>query len=152
MNDSACTVIVDYPMRREAAGRGVTASLRHGHQFEHVSVRIAEIDAAPAIPVVELAVFEAPWRAAVSDVLSFDAAQDGVEIAVADMESEMMALEFVGVVEQQRQRFADFDRREMVGAAALEPEYAGEKSGPGDLIARRNDGVIKCDRHRSASL
>jgi hypothetical protein len=53
----------------------VTASLRHGHQFEHVSVRIAEIDAAAAVPVVELAVFEAPWRAAVGDFLSLDAAQ-----------------------------------------------------------------------------
>ena len=56
-----------------SARRGMTASLRHGHQFEHVSVRIAEIDAAAAAPVVELAVFEAPWRAAVSDFLSRDA-------------------------------------------------------------------------------
>jgi len=86
-----------------SGGPGVTASLGHGHQFEHVSVRIAEIDAAAAVPVVELAVFEAPWRAAVSDFLSLDAAQDGVEFAVADMESKMMALEFVVVVEQQRQ-------------------------------------------------
>jgi hypothetical protein len=130
----------------------VTASLRHGHQFEHVSVRIAEIDAATAVPVVELAVFEAPWRAAVSDFLSLDAAQDGVEFTVADMESEMMALEFVVVVEQQRQRFVDFDRREMVAAAALEPEYAGEKSRPGDLIPSRNDGVVERDRHCGASL
>jgi hypothetical protein len=68
------------------------------------------------------------------------------------MESEMMALEFVGVVEQQRQRFVDFDRREMVGAAALEPEYAGEKSPPGDLIPRRNDGVVERDRHCGTSL
>jgi len=143
MNDSAYSVIVDHPRWLEAAGRGVTASLRHGHQFEHVSVRIAEIDAATAVPVVELAVFETPWRAAVSDFLSLDAAQDGIEFAVADMESEMMALEFVGVVEQQRQRFVDFDRREMVGATALEPEYAGEKSGPGDLVPRRNDGVVE---------
>jgi hypothetical protein len=68
-------VIVDHPRWWETAGRGVTASLRHGHQFEHVSVRIAEIDAAAAVPVVELAVFEAPWRAAVGDFLSLDAAQ-----------------------------------------------------------------------------
>ena len=64
-----------------------------------MSVRIAEIDAAAAAPVVELAVFEAPWRATVSDFLSLDAAQDGVEFAVVDMESEMMALEVVVVVE-----------------------------------------------------
>jgi hypothetical protein len=38
------------------------------------------------------------------------------------MESEMMAFEFVVAVEQQRQRFVDFDRREMIGATALEPE------------------------------
>ncbi len=115
-----------------SGGPRVTASLRRGHQFEHLSVRIAEIDAATAVPVVELVVFEAPWRAAVSDFLSLDAAQDGVEFTVADMESEMMALEFVVVVEQQRQRFVDFDRR-ACGAAALEPEYAGKNLAPAIL-------------------
>ena len=52
----------------------------------------------------------------------------------------MMALEFVVVVEQQRQRFVDFDRREMIGAAAFESEYVGKKSGRRDLIPRWNDG------------
>src|SRR5262245_23170144 len=35
-------------------------SLRHGHQLEHVAVRVLEIDSAAAAPVVELAVVEAP--------------------------------------------------------------------------------------------
>ena len=69
------------------------ALLRHGHQLEHVAVRIAKIDTAAAAPVVELAVFEAPRRAAEDDLVLLDAAEDGVEFAVADVERVMMAFE-----------------------------------------------------------
>ena len=67
--------------RRRFGSRKTRSSLRHGHQLEHVAVRIAEIDAAAAVPIVELAVVEAPRRAAESDLRSLDAAEDGVELA-----------------------------------------------------------------------
>jgi hypothetical protein len=40
-------------------------SLGHSHQLKHVTVRILEINAAAVIPIIELAVIEAPWSAAV---------------------------------------------------------------------------------------
>ena len=51
-------------------------------------VGVLKINAAAAIPVVELAVFEAPRSAAEGDFRLFDAGEDGVKLAVADMESE----------------------------------------------------------------
>jgi hypothetical protein len=72
--------------------------LRHGHQLEHVPVWIAEVDAAPAAPIVELAVVEAPGRAAEGDLRLLDAVENGVEFAIVDMEGEVVALEFRLVV------------------------------------------------------
>ena len=68
-------------------------SLRHGHELEHMSVGVLKIDAAAAVPIVELAVFEAPGRAAEGDFRLLDAVEDSVELAVADMESVVVALE-----------------------------------------------------------
>ncbi len=40
-------------------------SLRYSHEFEHMAVRAAKIEAAPAVPVVELAVVKTPRCAAI---------------------------------------------------------------------------------------
>jgi hypothetical protein len=40
-------------------------SLGHSHQLKHVTVRILEINATAAVPIIELAVIEAPGSAAV---------------------------------------------------------------------------------------
>jgi hypothetical protein len=40
-------------------------SLGHSHQLKHVIVRILEINATAAIPIIEFAVVEAPGSAAV---------------------------------------------------------------------------------------
>src|ERR1700720_3879032 len=101
--------------------------LRHGHQLEHVAVGIEEIDAAAAVPVVELAVVEAPRRAAEGDFCLFDAAEDGVEFGLADMKRVMMTLELGVVIEQQRQRLVDPHRREIAAAPALQSENCGKE-------------------------
>src|SRR5438552_6661157 len=88
-------------------------SLRHGHQFEHVSVRVLEIDTAAAAPIVELAVVEAPGRAAIAEAGLADAAKDGVELGVGDMEGEVVTLERGIVVEQEHQALVDPYRREV---------------------------------------
>jgi len=74
--------------------------LRHGHQLEHVAVRIAKIKTATAAPIVELAVVEAPGRAAEYNIGFPDPPQDGVELAIGDVKSQMMAVEIRVVVEQ----------------------------------------------------
>src|SRR5947207_14650987 len=88
-------------------------SLRHGHQFEHVSVRVLEIDAAAAAPIVEFAVVEAPGRAAVANAGLLDAAEDGLELGGGDVEGEVVTLKRCIVVEQERQRLVHPHRREV---------------------------------------
>jgi|HubBroStandDraft_6_1064221.scaffolds.fasta_scaffold705944_2 hypothetical protein len=44
---------------------GAPTSLRHSHQLKHVSVRVLEINASAAVPVIKLAVVEAPGSAAI---------------------------------------------------------------------------------------
>src|SRR5260370_36406063 len=103
--------------------------LRPRHQLEQVAVGIAEIDAAAAVPVVELAVVEAPRRAAENDLGFLDAAEDGVELGLADMKRVMMTLELGVVIEQQRQRLVDPHRRKIAAAPALQSENASKELG-----------------------
>src|SRR5258708_39058596 len=113
-----------------------------------MAVGIAEIDPAAAVPVVELAVVEAPRRAAERDLGFLDAAEDGVELGLAHMKSVMMTLELGVVVEQERQRLVDPHRREIAAAPALQSKNASEEFGRRDFVARRHDGVVECDGHR----
>src|SRR5437764_5518469 len=108
-------------MRSGVFSRGISirtfprraTSLRNGHQFQHVPVRIAKIKAAAAAPIVELAVVETPRRAAEHDLGLFHPPKNGVELAIGDMESEMMTVEISVVVEQQGQVFVYRHRREV---------------------------------------
>ena len=84
----------------ERQGRVSSPLLRHRHQLQHVAVRVLEVEAAAAAPVVELAVVEAPGRAAVAEPGLFHAVKDRVELALADVERIVMAFEFVVVVKQ----------------------------------------------------
>ena len=89
-------------------------SLRYGHEFKHMAVRVAKIDAASAVPVVELTVLEAPRCAAIGELGLPNAAEDGIEFGIADVEGIMVALELLVVVKEERERVIDTYRREMV--------------------------------------
>src|SRR3954462_4453717 len=90
-------------------------SLRHGHEFEHMAVRVAKIEAAASVPVVELTVVQAPRRAAIGELRLANACEDGVELAIADVEGVVVALELRVVVEKESERAVDTDWREMTG-------------------------------------
>jgi hypothetical protein len=77
-------------------------SLRHGHQLQHVAVRVLEVKAAAAAPVVELAVLQAPGRAALGETRLLHAAEDRIELAIAHMKRVMVALELAVVVAMRR--------------------------------------------------
>src|SRR6516162_4980213 len=94
-------------------------SLRDCHQFQHVPVRVAKIKTAAAAPIVELAILEAPRRAAEHDLGLFYTAKNGVEFAIGDMEGEVMAVEVALVVEEQGQLLATRHRRELSSADAF---------------------------------
>jgi hypothetical protein len=78
-----------------------------------VAVRVAKIDAAAAVPVIELTVAEAPRCAAIGELRLANAAEDGIELGIADVEGVVVALELLDVVEKERERVVDTYRREM---------------------------------------
>src|SRR5215472_10290036 len=89
------------------------ASLRRSHELKHVAVRVLEVKASTAVPIIELAVIEAPWCAAVGQTGLLDAGEDVVGVGVAHVERIVMTLERVVLVEQECQRIIDTHRREM---------------------------------------
>src|ERR1700741_2107307 len=109
-----------------------------------MAVRVAKIDAAAAIPVIELTVVETPRRAAIGQLRLANAAEDGIELGIADVEGVMVALELLLVVKKERKRVVDTHRREMtaflIGVVA---ENACKKFCRCPLVAGRDDGVVE---------
>ena len=94
--------------------------------FQHMLVGIAKIKAAAVAKIVELAVIETPGALPKGMLAFLMRSKIAVELAVADIESQMVAFERVVVVEQKRQAFVDPHRREMTRTSALEPETIRE--------------------------
>src|SRR5947199_8677995 len=99
--------------------RVIPPLLRDGHQLKYVAVRIAKIKTTTAAPIVEFAIIEAPGCAAKHNIGFLDAPQDSVELAVSDVKSQMMTVEILVIVEQQRQLLVQPYWCEMPRAAAL---------------------------------
>src|SRR5215471_2123047 len=95
------------PQRGQTRQRIGSTSLRRCHEFEHMAVRVAKIDAAAAVPVVELTVVEAPRCAAIGDLRLSNAAEDSIELGITDMKGVVVALELLVVVEKERERVVD---------------------------------------------
>ena len=72
-----------------------------------MAVRVAKINAAAAVPVVELTVVEAPRCAAISELRLANAAEDGIELGIADVEGIVVAFELLVIVEKERERVVD---------------------------------------------
>src|SRR6266478_3954398 len=106
--------------RRCAAPRGCRRNERPsgGQYFENVPVRVLEIDATPAVPVIDLHVGARARAAAIGDAFVLDPGEDRVELGFADLEGVMVMLEIAALVEIEGQLLVDLDRREM-GMRAL---------------------------------
>jgi len=117
-----------------------------------MAVRVAKIDAAAAVPVIELTVVETPGCAPVGELRLANAAEDGIELGIANVEGVVVALELLDVVEKERERAVDTYRREMaVFGIGMEAKNARKKLRRCPLIAGRDDGVIEGDGHRKTS-
>jgi hypothetical protein len=123
-------------------GGHVEASLRYGHEFEHMAVRVAKVDAAAAVPIIELTVIEAPRCAAVRQLRLANAAQDGIELGIADVEGVVVALELLVVIEKERERVVETYRREMAAFRfCMEAKNARKKLRRCPLVVGRDDGA-----------
>ena len=122
--------------------------LRHGHEFEYMAVQVFEIDAAATVPVIELAVIEAPGGAAVCEPRLLDALEDGVELGIVNVEGVVVTAERGIVVEQERQAVVHPNRREMAAVCIeRQAEDVSEEAGGGYFVTRRHDGVVQDDGH-----
>jgi hypothetical protein len=96
-----------------------------------MAVRVAKIDAAAAVPIIELTVVEVPRCAAVRELRLANAAQDGIELGIADMEGVVVALELLMVVKKERERVVDTYRREVAAfRIGMETKNARKKIEP----------------------
>ena len=86
-----------------------------------MAIGVTKIDAAAAVPVVEIAIVEAPRGAAIGELRLANALKDRIEFGIVDVERVMVALEFLGVVEKERERVIDTDRRKMA-VFPIDPE------------------------------
>ena len=113
-----------------------------------MAVGVAKIDAASAVPVVELSVVQAPRCAAIGELSLSNAAEDGIELGIADVEGVVVALELLLVVEEECERVVDTYRREMVAfRIGMEAKNACKKLCRCPLVARRDDGVVEDSRY-----
>ena len=78
-----------------------------------MAVRVFEIDAAATVPVIELAVIEAPGGAAICEPGLLDALEDGVELGIANVEGVVVTVERGVIIEQERQAVIHPNWREM---------------------------------------
>jgi len=110
-----------------------------------MAVRVAKIDAAAAVPVIEVTVVEAPRCAAIGELRLPDAAEDGIELGIADVEGVMVALELLVVIEKERETYW---RKMPVFRIGMKAKNPREKLGRCHLIAGRDDGMVEGDGHR----
>src|SRR4030095_9001149 len=103
---------------------------------------IVEVDAPAAVPIIERAI-PGPWILAERYAGVLNALPDGIELPIAHMESIVMHVEVLGIIEIEGQRVIDAHGCKMAGCAlVLQSEGLGEKAGGSVLILRRYDRVI----------
>src|SRR6185369_15840790 len=90
------------------------SSLRRGHQLDDMAVVVLVIEAAAAIPIVELSVFKSPGPASEGEPSVLYALQDRVEFGVAYLKRIMLACDRpLRISEVQRQCVVDAHRRKV---------------------------------------
>src|SRR5437588_634632 len=84
-----------------------------GQHLEQVTVRVAEIETAPTIAMIDLHILRGARTTAVGEAFGADPAEDSVEFRFADLEGVVVPLEAVPIVEIDRQGLIDPHGSEM---------------------------------------
>src|SRR6516225_4391857 len=144
----SCTAPVDDDPNGAQSG-SAAAAVGPGDHFEIVAVRIAKIDAASAIVVVDLAGPAAPWISPVVEAAILDATEDGVEVSLADQEGVVLRPNrALGVGKVQRDAIIQFDDVEVAEAGRHRaPQHLGQELGRSALVRGPDDGMIKLSGH-----
>ncbi len=120
-----------------------------------MSCRLEEVQAAPAVVVVDLAWLGelGPW--VVRDAGRLYPREAAVELIFGDEEGVVLRGNRLGVAgrEVERDAVAGDHRKERAKSRAdLEAEDAGEELGRDPAVLGGNDGVVELDRHRSTNV
>src|SRR5258708_5342424 len=104
----------DGPCASPAAHDTKLTAVRLGDDLEEVAARLFEVNAAAAVVVVDLALLLLHRIGPVVDALLLDAAEDLVELLLADEERVVLLLDLVvGVAEIERHAVGEHDREEV---------------------------------------
>src|SRR5262245_42694853 len=133
----------------EYTPRSAVAAVRPRDHFEGVAVRVAEIDAAPAVVMVDLAGPPTSRISPVSEATILDAAEDGVEFSFTDQESVVLRPDrALGVGKVERDTVVQLNDVEVAEAGRHWPaQHLGKELGGGALVRAPDDGVIELYRH-----
>src|SRR6476660_2416437 len=113
-----------------------------------MTVRVLPVDVLAAKAGVDLHVVVATGTAAVRDVRRLNAAEDRVEVVVADMETEVVTLELLAIGKIEGQCLVEIDGREVT--LRFRPGYVEEvrqELRPRESVVGRNDHVVEPDDH-----
>src|SRR6058998_1262939 len=137
------------PLKTHLASR-----LRHRHDFQQVTIRIFEIETAPAAARVNLAIGVIEGPTAVGQLSGLDLLENRIEFDIADMEGVVMAVARAGVEapwfrvvgEGQGEMLVNLHFGE-VTPTDLQAENFGEELCGRHLVLRRHNRVIQVNRH-----
>src|SRR5262249_37330981 len=132
------------------SSRGLTKFDRRslGHlcrkHFQNMAVGVAEVKSASAMAVVDAHIVERGRSAARSDPLPPHPLEDWIELRLIDFEGVMVALETTIIIEVERKRIVDPERRKMGDRTLVaQPQNTSEKPGRGFLVVSGNDGMVE---------
>src|SRR5215831_17762996 len=132
-----------------SSGLGGSAVRLRCEHLQHVAVRISEIKPASATTVIDLHIVKGAGSAAISNALGADSVEDAVKLRFIDFEGVVVTLEVRVIVEIQRQRVVDPQRREV-----RERTFIAQTQDPGEearrcfLVMRRHDRMVEHNSHR----
>src|SRR5262249_44174852 len=133
-------------------GRSIGTSVGDGENLPEMSVAVFPVDVLAAEAMVDQHVVLSARAAPVREARGLDAAEDRVEVGVADAEAEVVALELLAVGEVEGQRLVDVDWRDL--APCLFPadtQEVGQELRRGDAMVRGHDDVVELDGHDPTS-
>ncbi len=125
------------------------AAVRARDDLEIVSRRIAKVDAATAIVVIDLLQAPSSWIRPVRQATPLDAREDFVELRFSDQKRVVSDLNFlVGLEEIEAHPIGRIHDPEVVKATrSRQPENVSDKLGARLGVARVHDGVIELNCH-----
>src|SRR5262249_35096722 len=126
-------------------------AVRAGDDLQEVPVRTLPVHPAAAVAGIDLIRPGPPGVGPVPQPTLPDAAEDGIELRLADQERVVLRLDVLGtIIEGQGDVVAEPDIQERaVRRRLVQAQQAGDRPRRADLVPDPDDRVVEQDRHRT---